>query len=209
MSIFDNIDLKDIEKLNKLLCAKRLFFKKDGIILSNINNISTLGVIVTGSASLIRVDYDGTRSIIENLETGDIFESKMFSSFNNELSIISNSNTEVILFDYDLIFSNYSKSYYYHIQFINNLLLIMINKLNNNYERIQVLTKKTIRDKLLEYFKVISIKKNNKTFTLPMNYGELALYLSVNRSALMRELKCLKDEKIIKINNKKITLIIY
>ena len=209
MSIFDNIDKKDIEKLNKLLCAKRLFFKKDGIILSNVSNINIIGVIVSGSASLIRVDYDGTRSIIENLEPGDIFESKMFSSFNNELSIISSSDTEVILFDYDLVFSSYSKSYYYHIQFINNLLLIMVNKLNNNYERIQILTKKTIRDKLLEYFKVLSIKKNSKIFTLPMNYGELALYLSVNRSALMRELKNLKEEKIIKINNKKITLIIY
>lgn len=209
MGIFDNIDKKDIEKLNKLLCAKRLFFKKGSIILSNINNINTLGVIAFGSASLIRVDYDGSRSVIETLEKGDIFESKMFSSFNNELSIISNDDTEVILFDYDLIFSSYSKSYYYHIQFINNLLLILVNKLNSNYERIQILTKKTIRDKLLEYFKVVSFKRNSKTFTLPMNYGQLALYLSVNRSALMRELKNLKEEKIIKIHNKKITLIIY
>jgi CRP-like cAMP-binding protein len=51
--------------------------------------------------------------------------------------------------------------------------------------------------------------KPNRTFMLPFTYTDLADYLSIDRSAMMRELKNLKDDGFIKTNGKKITLISY
>ena len=54
---------------------------------------------------------------------------------------------------------------------------------------------------------MIAKKKGKKTFVLPITYIELADYLSIDRSAMMRELKKLKDAKLINSNGKKITIL--
>lgn len=73
--------------------------------------------------------------------------------------------------------------------------------------RIEILSKKNIRDKLLTYFKLISSKNFSKTFTLPFSLTDLADYLSVDRSAMMREISHLKEEGFIEKKGKKITLL--
>ena len=73
--------------------------------------------------------------------------------------------------------------------------------------RIELLTKKNIRDKLLSYFDIISRNRLSKKFTLPFTLTDLADYLSVDRSAMMRELSHLKEEGFIDKKGKKITLL--
>ena len=73
--------------------------------------------------------------------------------------------------------------------------------------RIELLTKRNIRGKILSYFDIISRRNLRKTFTVPFSYTDLADFLSVDRSAMMRELKLLVDEGFIKKNGNKITLL--
>ena len=63
--------------------------------------------------------------------------------------------------------------------------------------RVELLTKRSIRDKLLGYFTILSTRTLCKSFSLPFSLTDLADYLSVDRSAMMRELKSLKDDGII------------
>lgn len=63
--------------------------------------------------------------------------------------------------------------------------------------RIYVLSRNSIRKKILTYLNSIAAEKQTKTVILPMSYTTLAEYLSVDRSAMMRELKNLADEGII------------
>ena len=72
--------------------------------------------------------------------------------------------------------------------------------------RIELLTKRTIREKLLTYFSILSNRNLSKTFLLPFSLTDLADYLNVDRSAMMRELKSLKEEGFIKKSRNKITL---
>ena len=61
---------------------------------------------------------------------------------------------------------------------------------------------------MISYFRILSEKNFSKTFTLPFSLTDLADYLSVDRSAMMRELKSLKNEGFIKKSDKnKITLL--
>ena len=88
-----------------------------------------------------------------------------------------------------------------------NLLKIISQKIQENNERIEILTNKTIRDKLLAYFRNNTKNSNNRIVYLPFTLTDLADYLAVNRSAMSRELKNLKDEGFIEIKNKKIKLL--
>ena len=46
-----------------------------------------------------------------------------------------------------------------------------------------------------------------KSFTIPYNYTDLADFLSVDRSAMMREIKLLIDDGFVKKDGNKITLL--
>ena len=95
---------------------------------------------------------------------------------------------------------------YFNI-FFRNLFYIINNKYKKSNERIRVLEKKQIREKLLEYFEIEYKKSYQKNIYLPLTLKELADYISVNRSAMFRELKTLKEEKIIQVKGNKITLL--
>ena len=74
-------------------------------------------------------------------------------------------------------------------------------------QKIRILTKKTIRNKLLEFFDIEQELHHSKNIYLSSTFTDLADYLAVDRSAMTRELKSLKDEGFIVIKGKKITLL--
>ena len=74
---------------------------------------------------------------------------------------------------------------------------------------ISILSQKTNRDKILSYFRILSQNSFSKTFTVPFSLTDLADYLSVDRSAMMREIKALKEDGIIKkMDKNRFTLLI-
>lgn len=90
---------------------------------------------------------------------------------------------------------------------LNHLPELILNKVNELNTRIEFLAQKTIRDKLLMYFSLMSTKNFSKTFELPLSLTDLADYLNVNRSAMMRELKLLREEGLVdKVGNRIILL---
>lgn len=204
--IFQNIEKEDINKMLKCFEAKKRIFKKESIIMNYLGNTSTIGIITKGKAELIRNDYNGNRTIIETLTEDDIF-GEVFSSYNiNELSIKASEETEVLFIDYYHITKRCKKACPYHSKLVENTLNILSEKIVNTNERIEILAKRTIREKLLAYFDIMSKKRLSKTFTIPFTYTDLADYLGIDRSAMQRELKNLKEDNLITTNRKKITL---
>lgn len=202
---FDNIEKEDLKKLLACFEANHIHYSRNTTILSNLTNSSSIGVIEEGSADIIRYNYDGSRTYIETLESGDVFGS--FTSIIDEgLYIISTEETDVTMFSFDKLVNPCRKNCPFHLTLIQNTYKIINAKLSKYNERIEILTKKTIRDKLLSYFSILSKKQINKTIILPNTLTNLADYLAIDRSAMMREIKNLKDEGLIESKGRKIYL---
>lgn len=206
-NLFENISKSNKEKLLKMLEATTLIFQKDINICSTINDKNIIGIIEDGYLQIIRNDYNGNRTIIEDLITGDIFGDLLFPITTQEYDIITKEETKITFIDYSIVVNTEEIKYSYYNQFIKNLLKLTVHKINEKNDRIKVLTKKTIRDKLLEYFRITSKRNGSKIIYLPSTFTELADYLAVDRSAMSRELKYLKEEGFIEIVSKKITLL--
>ena len=204
--LFDNISEKNKEKIYKILKTTTNNYPKDINILSNVNRPNFIGIIEEGTAQLVFNDYLGNKTILETLKEEDIFGSLITNINSDEITCITKEKTRVTYIDYDRITDTENIKYDYYLTFIKNLLIILEEQLITKNERIAILTKKTTRDKLLQYFKLTSIKKGSRTFTIPYSFTELAGYLSVDRSAMTREIKYLKDEGFIKIDKKRITI---
>lgn len=74
-------------------------------------------------------------------------------------------------------------------------------------QKITMMAQKTLRENLLDYLKQQSLLQGSSKILLPITKKQLADYLGVQRPSLFRELKKLKDEKAIEINNHTITLL--
>ena len=97
--------------------------------------------------------------------------------------------------------------YNYFNIFLRNLFDIMNNKFKIKNERTRILEQKQIRNKLLEYFDIEQKKTRLNYINLPFSFKDLADYIAVNRSSMFRELKNLKEERLIAVKGKKITLL--
>ena len=206
MSPFDNINSRNIQKLLRLLKADVYEYKAGKRILEMIYNDNIICVILEGQIEIIRTDYNGNKTVIEELEEDDIFGNLISILNNKENEIITKKETKILAIDYNTIINYEENSKGYYNEFIKNLFKMVVQKLNNANKRINIITKKTIRNKLLEYFNTNSYGHQKKYVYLPFNLTKLADYLSVDRTAMSRELKSLKDEGFIEINKKRITL---
>lgn len=202
LSIFKDMSHEEINDALNSLGARRITFRKDHIIVSNLVDDDLIGIIINGTASIVNYDYSGNRDIIDSLEYDAVF-GKPFFNINSTVSIIANCDCEVLFIDSHLLVNNGLK--YNKINY--NINRLLTSKIYGLYEKLEILSKRTIKEKLLSYFNKISKKRGKKTFNLPITYLELADYLSVDRSAMMREIKKLKDENKIKTDGKKITIL--
>lgn len=206
-NLFENINEQNIRKIKRFLMASTMKYPKGVNILSNVNQDDFIAIVDHGSIQFIATDYDGNKSIIEDIPEGGMFGSLTFPIHNEEVSCITKEITEITYIEYDSITNDEISKTDSYIIFIKNLIKILSDQVGEKNTRIEILTKKTTRDKLLEYFKSQAKEKGNKTFTIPMSFTELANYLSVDRSAMTREISYLRDDGIIKTNGRRVTLL--
>ncbi len=206
-NLFENIPEKNIDKLLHILKANTSHYGKNVDILSNLNMTEYIAIINEGSLSLIFNDYDGNKIVLEEFKKGDVFGDLISTTKSQEISCITREKVEITYIELKQITNTEIIRTDFYIIFIKNLIKLLSEQVTNKNERIELLTKKTTRDKILAYFQKISQDKGNKNFTIPISYTELANYLSVDRSAMAREIKYLKTEGFIETNGRKITLL--
>ena len=162
INLFQNISFKNQEKLLYTLEAHHFTFKKNMHILTTINDENIVGFVVKGYLQIIRNDYNGNTTIIEELTENSVFGTLLSSLNNSEYDIITKEDSKIIIIDYNRIINEENNKLVYYHQFIKNFLEISASKIKEKNARIEILTKKTIRDKLLEYFKINFEKNSSK-----------------------------------------------
>ena len=205
-SVYQNFDDKMRRILYNVLSAKTILYKSNQMISYSMGKRNVIGIVEQGQVRMIRYEYTGERTILDEFDEGDIFSDMFVESDFSELSVEAITNCAVTFIDYEEMISK-AESSKLALQFLNNFIHVISHTLVKRNERIELLTTRSIRNKLLAYFELHAKKSNSKTFNLNYSYTDLADYLAVDRSALMRELKYLKEEKFISDVNKKITLL--
>lgn len=200
---FDKISLKNKIKLLNLLHADIISINENKTLNNDIFEKNSIAILQEGHIQIVRNNVNGNKTIIDEYFENDVFELYYTYAKNDDYQIITKEKSKIIFIDINLLqnFNDNTKQYY-NI-FVKNLFFILNDKIEEKNKRIQILTKKTIRNKLLEYFNF----SNSRYVYLPFSFMALADYLGVDRSALSREIKFLKDEGFIEIKGKRITLL--
>lgn len=205
---FEGLTKSQINKLLDLLGVHVYKFNKNQEILPTIKNENIVGIILEGYAQILNIEYNGNEIVIDNLYKDSVFGTNISLTNSENYQIIAKQDTDVLVIDYDKLINPQNLNHNYFNIFFRNLFDIINIKMKEKNERIKVLEKKQIREKLLEYFEM-EYKRghfNNNIF-LSFSFKDLADYLAINRSAMFRELKHLKEEKLIEVKNRRVTLL--
>lgn len=205
-NLFLNITPRNIAKILQSLEANSNFYKKNSSILKDVKKDNFICIVIDGYLQIIKNDYNGNKIVIEKLEKNSIFGTLISPLSNEEYEVVTKEDSKLVIIDFNSIIINNEINSNVYNQFLKNILNIMAIKIKEYNERIEILANKTIRNKLLAYFKIASKKSKSKIIYLPFNFSELADYLVVDRCAMSRELKNLKDDGLIEVEGKKIKL---
>ena len=183
-------------------------FSKNEVVTTYIKNRNQLCILLNGHADLVRYDLNGNRTIVEHFSKNALFGEVFYTiTTNNELLVEAKSSCTVLFYIYDDIFKKCKSNCKFHQTLSENLPQLILNKVTDLNMRIELLTKRSTRDKLLGYFSLLSTRNLSTSFELPFSLTDLADYLSVDRSAMMRKLKLLKEDGFVeKVGNRIILL---
>lgn len=207
MQLFESIETDSISKVIRCLEGHTKTFKKGQIIYNYFDQINYAGVVLEGQVSATMINSCGNEYSVRNFCAGKLF-GEAYSCAPEEPSAIQLTSTiesKVLFLKLSNLFKNQSFHCPYSSQITANLLKeIAKNNLYQN-QKLQILTQKNIRDRLVVYLRSLKMKDN--TVVIPFNRQELANYIGAERSALSRELSKMKNDKLININKRQITIL--
>ena len=204
---FEGLTKLQIGKLLVLLGVHRYKYSKGEEIIPTIKNDNIIGIILDGFAQIINIEYNGNELVQENLGKDSVFGTTISATNSESCQIIAKEDTEVLIIDYSRLMRPENLAHNYFNIFLSNLYDIMSNKFRETNERVKVLEKKQIREKLLKFFEIEHKKSHSKNIYLNFAFKDLADYLAIDRSAMFRELKHLKDDKLIEVDGRKIKIL--
>lgn len=206
--LFHDIDDKNISPMLGCLEAKNKLYSKGQTILMEGTPAEYIGIVLSGSAQIIQVDYDGNRNIVAFIEESELF-GEVFACAGLDalpVDVISSDKTEVLLINARRITQSCSNACPFHSQMIFNLLNVVARKNLIFHQKIEITSKRSTRKKLMTYLMLQAKNNGSNHFTIPYDRQELADYLEVDRSGLSTEIGKLRDEGKIECDRSTFTL---
>lgn len=197
-TLFSGIEASEIDALFVCLGAKRFDLAKDDFALRVGEPPVNVGVVAEGRFHVIREDFEGERTLIASLEPGDHFAESLCCAgvAESPVSVVANTPGVVWLLSFRRILQTCPHSCTFHGKLLENMLGVLASKNLEMQARMELLSQKSIRARLMRYLETVARKQGN-SFVIPFNREELADYLCIDRSALSRELGRLKSEGVI------------
>lgn len=208
-SLFYGIETEEIEVMLKCLLAEVKNFSKGEFILGAGDTVRSVGLILSGTIHVINEDFWGNRNIISEFSPGQVFGESYAATANSVLNMSVLAMTEVVVMFIGInkILNLCSSSCAFHNKLIQNMLSTIADNNVNLNEKLNHITKRTTRQKLLSYLSAQAQKHGSTSFTIPFNRQQLADYLSVERSAMSNELCKLRDEQLLSFNKNNFILL--
>ena len=207
--LFAEIEEENLLRMLNCLGAKVVSFDKKYTVFAEGSPAKYIGIMLSGSAQIIQVDYYGNRSILSEVSAPQVFAEAFACAEVGALpvTVIANDPCDIMLIECDHILHTCSNNCGFHQQLIFNLMKDLASKTILFHQRIEITSKRTTREKLLTYLLMQARAAGRDSFDIPFDRQELADYLEVDRSGLSAEISKLRAEGVIESDKKHFRLL--
>ena len=174
-------------------------FQKGDIVAFEAENIKHIGIVISGAVDMVKEDFWGNKTMLVRARKNDVF-GETFACGSDNLSVVTflvSEDAKILFLPFDRVMHSCTMACDFHHQLIKNMVSIIADKNRDLMRKVEVVSKRTIREKLLTYLSLQAQAQSTRYFEIPLGRVELAEYLCVDRSALTRELSKMKDERLI------------
>ncbi|MDR1856818.1 MAG: Crp/Fnr family transcriptional regulator [Desulfovibrio sp.] len=205
--LFVGMSRKDLESLLPCLAPVARRLAKGAFAFVAGEKGPRLGVVVAGAVNVVQDDFWGNRTILTHVTVGGMFgEAVMASDTGGETSVQAATDAEVVLFDGERLLEKCSTACAFHVRVIKNFVMLVSRKNIELSRKIEVLTRRSTREKLLAFLSDQSLAASSSEFDIPFTRQELAEYLAVDRSAMSHELSKMRDEGLLEFRKNHFSL---
>lgn len=203
--LFDSIEGEDIYKIIPCLNYKIKSYSKGSSIFMEGDFVENIGIVLSGVCEITKENLAGDKVIVSIVKKSDMFAESIVCRKDKKspVNVTAIEDTKVVFISYDRIIRSCNNKCEFHINLINNLLMIIAQKnfiLNN---KIDILLLKGMREKIATFLLRKYKETGKESFNIELNRNQLAEYLNVCRSSLSRELSKMQDEDIISYSKNK------
>ena len=206
--LFQGIREHEIEAMLTCLSAEERTYGKDAYIYRAGDVTGRLGVVMEGAVSIIKDDVWGNRKIIENIGGGQIF-GETYACLKGEplmVDVQASERSRILFMDVNRILTTCSSSCDFHNRLIRSLMYVLAGKNLMLTKKMDIITPKSLRERVMVYLSQESVKQGSRTITVPFNRQQMADYLSVDRSALSAELSRMQRDGVISYEKNRFTI---
>lgn len=197
--LFDGIGLEDRKVMLGCIGYHIGSFRKGDIVAFEEENIKHIGIILFGSVDMIKEDLWGNKTMLVRMRKDELF-GETFACGKDNLSVVTfmvSEAAKILFLPFDRVMRSCTMNCMFHHRLIENMVSIIADKNRELIRKVEVVSKRTIREKLLAYLSIQAQIQKSRYFEIPLGRLELAEYLCVDRSALSRELVKMKNDGLI------------
>lgn len=197
LPLFQGVDLESIGEILTVLHSVEAGYPAECILLHPGETTSRFGILLEGKIKIWKEDYRGNATLLAQVEPVDLFaEAFAWSGERLTVSVETALPSRVLWLDSRQFFQAQAAAPPLG-QVQQNLLWLLAGKNVFLTGRIEHLSKRTLREKLLSYLSEQAFRAGSLEFAIPMNRQELADFLAADRSALSAVLSGLQKEGIL------------
>ena len=195
-ALFDGIRPEDRSAMLTCLGAQTKTVRKGEFLVLAQDEVRYIGVVLSGEIHMINEDRWGDKAVLAVIKEGGLF-GETFQAVKT---------TTFLTLPFQKVLHVCTQACPFHHRLIENMLHLIAAKNAQLMEKLEIVSKKTLRKKLLTYFSFQSEKAGSPTFTIPVTRSQLADYLCADRTAVAREMSRMKEEGLIDVNQQTVTL---
>ena len=207
--LFQGVRQQDLEAMLACLGARQLAAQKGSTVFREGDPAIYVGIVLSGAVRVIREDYYGNRSIVAHMVPGEVF-GESFACAGVEalpVSAVAEEDCTYLLIDCRRITLTCTSACSFHSRMIYNLLQLVAKKNLIFHQKLQILSQRTTREKLMAYLMNQAKQRGGAEFTIPYDRQALADYLEVDRSGLSAEIGKLRREGILQCDKNRFRLL--
>ncbi|SHJ15257.1 Crp/Fnr family transcriptional regulator [Parasporobacterium paucivorans] len=207
--IFQGISKETIRKNFSSFSGNIKSYQKGEIFVSEDDFQNFIGIILEGEFCVTKMYLDGSQFLLQKagpsyaVGVDIVFTRTQISPY----SVSATEDSKIFLLPNDVIRTPGKIDEKFRLIILENILTIISHENMRKYNTLELLAKKSLRDKAITYLLRQKKKYNSSTFTIPLNREQLAEYLCVNRSALSHELSLMQKDGLIRYTKNTFTIL--
>ena len=197
--LFDGIEKEDIGAVLHCTGHHISSYEKGQTIVLEEEHVRHVGVVLSGTVDMVKEDIWGNKTMLVRMRRNELF-GETFAWGDDARSVVTfvaSENARILFIPFNNAMRTCSQSCAFHQKLIENMVRIIANKNRELMRKVEVVSKKTLREKILAYLSIQAQNQNSRYIQVPLGRVELAEFLCADRSALTRELSNMKAEGLI------------